>query len=115
MLKINLTKIDTNNNNFYNNLKYLLNINFENILNKVENYVKNIIYNVKKYKEKSLLFYSKKFEKNSIKNIEDIIIKKNKLKEAFYKIDKETRFILEVCKNRIEMIHNEQKKNFINN
>ncbi|WP_259288848.1 histidinol dehydrogenase [Candidatus Nasuia deltocephalinicola] len=115
MLKINLTKIDTNNNNFYNNLKYLLNINFENILNKIENYVKNIIYNVKKYKEKSLLFYSEKFEKNLIRDVKSIIIEKNKMKEAFYRIDKETRFILEICKNRIEMIHNEQKKNFINN
>ncbi|WP_259292952.1 histidinol dehydrogenase [Candidatus Nasuia deltocephalinicola] len=115
MLKINLTKIDTNNNYFYNNLIYLLNLNFDSILNNVENYVKNIIYNVKKYKEKSLLFYYNKFEKKSINKFENFIINKKKMKESFYKLDKETRFILEVCKNRIEMIHNEQKKNFINN
>ncbi|WP_259289755.1 histidinol dehydrogenase [Candidatus Nasuia deltocephalinicola] len=116
MLKINITKIDTNNNNFYNNLKFLLNFNFRKNLNKIENYVKNIIHNVKKYKEKSLLFYSKKFEKKFKKNnIENIIIKRNEMKKAFYKIDKDLRYILEVCKNRIEMIHSEQKKNFINN
>ncbi len=115
MLKINLTKIDTNNNNFYNNLKFLLESNFNNILHKIDNYVKNIIYNVKKYKEKSLLFYLKKFEKNSNRNIENIIIEKDKMKEAFYRIDKETRYILEVCKNRVEISHKEQKINFINN
>ncbi|WP_259286543.1 histidinol dehydrogenase [Candidatus Nasuia deltocephalinicola] len=115
MLKLNLTKIDTNNNYFYNNLIYLLNLNFDSILNNVENYVKNIIYNVKKYKEKSLLFYYNKFEKKSINKFENFIINKKEMKESFYKLDKETRFILEICKNRIEMIHNEQKKNFINN
>ncbi len=115
MLKINLTKIDTNNNYFYNNLKSLLNLNFDKILNKIENYVKNIIHNVKKYKEKSLLFYCNKFEKKSINNFKNFIIDKKKMKKYFYDLDKETRFILEVCKNRIEIIHNEQKKNFINN
>ncbi len=115
MLKINLTKIDTNNNYFYNNLKHLLNLNFDNILNKIENYVKNVIYNVKKYKEKSLLFYCKKFEGKLINNFNDLIINEEEIKKAFYKLDKETKFILEICKNRIEIIHNEQKKNFINN
>ncbi|WP_259285985.1 histidinol dehydrogenase [Candidatus Nasuia deltocephalinicola] len=115
MLKINLTKIDTNNNYFYNNLKNLLNLNFDNILNRVENYVKNIIYNVKKYKEKSLLFYCNKFERKLINNFNNFIINKEKMKKAFYKLDAETRFILESCKNRIEIVHNEQKKNFINN
>ncbi len=115
MLRINLTKIDTNNNYFYNNLKFLLNLNFDNILNKIEDYVKNIIYNVKKYKEKSLLFYYNKFEKKSVNNFKDFIINKNKMKKAFYNLDKETKFILKVCKNRIEIIHKEQKKNFINN
>ncbi|WP_259288720.1 histidinol dehydrogenase [Candidatus Nasuia deltocephalinicola] len=115
MLKINLTKIDTNNNYFYNNLKHLLNLNFDNILNKIENYVKNIIYNVKKYKEKSLLFYYNKFEGKLINNFNNFIINNENIQKAFYKLDKETRFILEVCKNRIETIHNEQKKNFINN
>ncbi len=115
MLKIGLTKIDTNNNYFYNNLKYLLNLNFDNILNKIENYIKNIIYNVKKYKEKSLLFYYNKFEKKSINKFRNFIISKKIMKNEFYKLDKETRFILEVCKNRIEMIHNIQKKNFVNN
>ncbi|QSF25296.1 histidinol dehydrogenase [Candidatus Nasuia deltocephalinicola] len=114
MLKININKIDINNKNFYNIIKNLNNFRNKNYI-KVENYIKNIIYNIKNFKDKSLKFYLKNLESNIIKDIKEIELKKTDLEKSFYKLDNETRFMLEVSKNRIEKFHREQKKNFINN
>ncbi|QND78473.1 Histidinol dehydrogenase [Candidatus Nasuia deltocephalinicola] len=116
MLKININKIDINSKNYYKNIINLINLRYKkNKIKKIENYSKNIIYNIEKFKEKSLLFYLKKFENRILKNIKNIEIDYKTLENEFFKLDNETKFILESSKNRIEMFHEEQKKNIIKN
>lgn len=115
MLKNKITKIDINNKNFYNVLKNLVNFNSNKKIIKLENYIKNIIYNINLNKEKSIKFYSEKFEKNYFKNLKKIKINKKDLEKSFYKLNIKDRFNLELMKNRIKMFHEEQKKNNLNN
>lgn len=112
MLKNKITFLDINNKNIIN---YLRNITtLENKIknfNNLEKYSKNIIYNIYKFKEKALIFYLNKFEKRSVKKLNDLIVDKNILEKSFYKLDNQTRFVLESSKNRICFYHEEQFKN----
>ncbi|XXS36678.1 MAG: histidinol dehydrogenase [Candidatus Nasuia deltocephalinicola] len=109
----NLVKLDSNNKNLYNIINVINNFRINNDFINLENYVKNIIYNINIFKEKSIEFYTKKFEKYY--DLNKIKINQKELENNFYSLDIEERYLLELSKNRIEIFHNEQKKNYGNN
>jgi len=110
--KFLINKLDTNNLNFFNYINNF--IKFKNLkISNLEFYIKNIIYNIKKNGDKSILNYLKKFEKKN--NFVHINVKKKYLEKYYYKLDLNNRFILENTKNRIEKFHNEQKNKYFNN
>lgn len=113
MLSFNINKIDTNNLNFFNILNFFLKKDL-NII-KIENLVKNIIYNVKNEGDKSLFYYINKFDNLKIKDINNIILDRLDIKNFFFNLNKDSKYILECSKNRIEFYHNYQKNIFLKN
>lgn len=113
MLSFNINKLDTNNLNFFNTLNFFLKKELND--DKIENKVKNIIYNIKNFKDKSLIYYINKFDNLKIRNIDDVILDRNEMKKSFFNLNKDIKYILECSKKRIEFYHNYQKNIFLKN
>ena len=101
MLKI----INCNNENYINKLKRYLDSNEINTANRIKK-VSKIIKEVKEGGDKSLLNFTKKYDKNNIKNIKEIEVSKNELENSIRLCSKD---FLKSTKLAIQRIKSYQK------
>lgn len=113
MLSFNSNIVDTNNINFINNLNWFLKKKIN--IKEVENFVKNVIFNIKKYKDKALVYYINKYDNLNIKKINDVKLNKNEIERSYYNLNKKYKSILNISYNRIYFFHEKQKNIFQKN
>ena len=86
-MKINPLRIDTSKKGFEK--KILNRVGINNAANeKVQKKVDSIISSIRKHGDKSLIGFIKKFDNYNIRNIKNILITSNEIKEAYKYIDK---------------------------
>ena len=76
----------------------------------IEIVVADTIDDIRKNKEKALLSYIEKFDNWKPKNFEDIIIKKEDIKDAYDKTSDEMKRVIKISFNRIKKYHEMQKE-----
>ncbi len=96
-----------NENNFSRKFERLLEKR-ESIDSSVEDIVDEILKNVKRKSDKSLIEYTNKLDNNKVKSFDELIVKESEINSAFLKIDKKVIKSLKHSIKRVKSYHRKQ-------
>jgi len=104
---INIQKLNTHNDNFYNDLASAL--AWDSSLDQsVKETVANILFDVKKNGDQAVVEYTKKFDHVNTDTIKDLVISKERLAQALDNLPEEQRDALQISAQRVREYHNKQ-------
>ncbi len=103
-----IKSLNINNDDFTNTLDNLLAWDSSSD-EQIQATVRNILKDVKETGDKAVLNYTNRFDRLTAKHIKELVIDKDRLKEAYKNLPKEQKNALDISAQRVEKYHLEQK------